>query len=170
MAINILTEPQDPPISGDYTKDQNIQHSNEVPMLSILSDWESVAAEPLAKQGAFIRHAGNTFQVQGGDEVISGTPAQGLNYIIATESGGVITLAWATSISGYSYNPAYGGIYNGAGQQVLRDLCFLEGSDYIRGVAFGEDYNSYRLADGAIYATLSSVNLSLDQSAEKTVT
>ena len=150
MAINILTEPADPPGSGDYTRDQAIQHSAEVPNLSILSGWESTGAEPVAKQGSFIRHAGNTFQIQSSDATISGTPTAGLNYIIATETSGVITLAWASSITGYSYNPAYGGIYNGAGLQALRDILYLDGADYNRGMTFGEDYNSYRLADGSL--------------------
>ena len=63
MAINILTEPTDPPIAGDFTRDQAIQHAAETPQLSILTTWESTGAAPAAKQGAFIRHAANTFQV-----------------------------------------------------------------------------------------------------------
>lgn len=148
MAINILTEPQNPPIAGDYTLDQAIQHAAEVPQLSILTGWETTAAAPAAKQGAFIRHAGNTFQVQGSDESISGSPASGINYIRATEAAGVITLAWVTSTTGYAYNAAYGGIYNGSGQQLLRDVCYLDGALYIRGVCQGMDFNSYVLANG----------------------
>ena len=152
MAINILTEPQDPPISGDFTRDQAIQRSNETPMVSILTDWESTASAPLAKQGAFIRHAANTFQVQSSDEAISGSVTAGLNYIIATESAGVITLAWATTLAGYSYNPAYGGVYDSSGNQALRDLCYLDGSDYLRGMSSGEDINTYYLANGTMFA------------------
>jgi hypothetical protein len=155
MAINILTEPADPPGSGDYTRDQAIQHSNEVPMLSILSDWESTVAAPLAKQGAFIRHAGNTFQVQTSDEAISGAPAAGINYIIATEAAGVITLAWAVVTTGYTYNPAYGGIYNVGGDQVLKDVCFLDGTDYLRGVSPGEGFTLIRFHGGKIVGDIS---------------
>ena len=150
MAINILTEPADPPGSGDYTRDQAIQHSNETPMLSILSDWELTAAAPLAKQGAFIRHAGNTFQVQTADEAISGSPAAGLNYIIATEAAGVITLAWATATTGYTFNPAYGGMYNVGGSQLLRDVCYLSGTAYNRGSSKGESHNYIILSNGEI--------------------
>lgn len=146
MAINILTEPTDPPVSGDFTRDQAIQHSNEVPNLSILNLWGSTASAPSAKQGAYIRHAGNTFQVQGSDETISGSPAAGVNYIIATESAGVITLAWATSLTGYAYNPAYGGIYNGSVAQVLRDVCFLDGTSYVRGFSNGHDFSQITYA------------------------
>jgi hypothetical protein len=151
MAINILTEPANPPIAGDYTLDQAIQHAAEVPQLSILSGWETVGAAPVAKQGAFIRHAGNTFQVQSADETISGTVTAGINYIRATETAGVIALAWVTSLTGYAYNPAYGGIYNGSGQQILRDITLLEVTDYIRGMSFGEDFNYIRLANGSVY-------------------
>jgi len=150
MAINILTEPTDPPIAGDFTLDQAIQHAAETPQLSILTTWESTGAAPAAKQGAFIRHAGNTFQVQASDEAISGSVTAGLNYVIATESAGVITLAWATTLAGYSYNPAYAGIYDSSGNQALRDLCYLDGSDYLRGMSFGEDFNTVYLADGSI--------------------
>jgi len=150
MAINILTEPTDPPIAGDFTLDQAIQHAAETPQLSILTTWESTGAAPAAKQGVFIRHAANTFQVQGSDEAISGSVTAGLNYIIATETAGVITLAWATTLTGYSYNPAYGGIYDSSGNQALRDLCYLDGTDYNRGMSYGQDFNSYRLANGNV--------------------
>ena len=152
MAINILTEPTDPPIAGDFTLDQAIQHAAETPQLSILTTWESTGAAPAAKQGAFIRHAGNTFQVQSSDEAISGSVTAGLNYIIATETAGVITLAWATTLTGYSYNPAYGGIYNVGGSQALKDICFLDGADYVRGVGAGKDFNTYYLANGTMFA------------------
>lgn len=148
MAITILTEPANPPGVGDYTRDQLIQQSNETPMLSILTDWESTATEPLAKQGAFIRHAGNTFQVDTADEAISGSPVAGLNYIIATESAGVITLAWATSIAGYTYNPVYGGIYNVSGNQALKDICSYDGVFYLRGTSLGQDHNIIYLSNG----------------------
>lgn len=152
MAINILTEPQDPPVSGDYTLDQAIQHACEVPQLSILTGWETTASAPSAKQGSFLRHAANTFQVQSSDESISGSPVAGINYIIATETSGVIALAWATSLTGYSYNPAYGGIYDSSGNQALRDICYLDGTDYYRGMCFGEDFNAVRLSDGRVMA------------------
>ena len=150
MAINILTEPTDPPIAGDFTLDQAIQHAAETPQLSILTTWESTGAAPAAKQGAFIRHAGNTFQVQSSDEAISGSVTAGLNYIIATETAGVITLAWATTLTGYSYNPAYGGIYDSSGKHALRDVCYLDGASYTRGLAIGNDLNNISLANGNI--------------------
>lgn len=151
MAINILTEPQNPPITGDYSKDQAIQQSCEIPDRSILTLWEDTASTPAAKQGAYIRHASNTFEVQSSDEAISGSLTSGINYIVATESAGVITLAWATSTTGYSFNQAQGGIYNGSGQQLLRDVCYVDGSDNIRGIVAGMDFNSFTLADGSYH-------------------
>ena len=76
-----------------------------------------------------------------------------MNYIIATETAGVITLAGATTLTGYSYKPAYGGIYNAGGPQALKDICFLDGADYLRGMSFGEDFNYVRLANGNVIAT-----------------
>lgn len=141
MAINILVEPQNPPIAGDYTLDQAIQQACETPAGTILTLWEDTVSVPAAQQTSFIRHAGNTFQVQGSNESISGSLTAGINYIEATESAGVITLAWVTSTTGYAYNQAYGGIYNGAGKQLLRDVCILSGSLYNRGFSYGHDFD-----------------------------
>ncbi len=137
MAINLLTEPSDPPVEGDYTLDQAIQHAAETPQRSIFSSWEGTSSTISAKLGAFIRHAGNTFQVQSSSESISGSLAAGVNYIIATESSGVITLAWSQDVSGYAYNAAYGGIYDGSGNQALRDVVYLDDTDYVRGRGTG---------------------------------
>ena len=152
MSINILTEPANPPISGDFTRDQAIQQACETPNRSILTDWEDKTAEPEAKEGAYIRHAGNTFQVQTGDESISGTMTTGINYIIATESSGVITLAWASSLSGYTYNPAYGGFYDSSDNQALADVCFYVDSEYTRGL-LGRGFESVEFYSGGVDIT-----------------
>ena len=152
MAINIMTEPNDPASSNtDWTQITSINAATEVPKLSILDNWESTGSEPVVVQGCFLSHASNTFKVESANESISGSPASGLNYIVATESGGVITLAWTQTITGYAYNPAQGGIYNGSGQQLLRDVCYLDGSDYVRGFCFGMDFNTVFYANGDLY-------------------
>lgn len=142
MAINLVPfgTAGAPITSGDYDAQNNNIAANAVPMLSVLSGWATTGAAPAIKQGAFIRHAGNNYKVESGDESISGAPASGINYIELTLAGTVITAEWVTSLSGYSYNPAYGGIYNGAGQQIIRDICLLDGTDYIRGLSNGMDF------------------------------
>jgi hypothetical protein len=154
MAITLLTQPTTgaPITSADYTSQNDLISANQVPNLSILTGWETVGAAPAIKQGSYIRHAGNTYEVDTADEAISGTPSAGVNYIALTLSGSTITAAWVTSITGYSYNPAYGGIYNGTGLQLIRDVVRLDTGNYIRGMGFGQDFNYIYYADGQFYA------------------
>lgn len=150
MAITLVPEatPSAPYDSTDYSKQNALISANEVPDLAFLTDWELTATAPLLKKGVYIYHAGNTYIVDTADEAISGTPAAGVNYIEITLSGSTLTAAWVTVTTGYTYNPAYGGIYNGSGNQLLPDVCYLSGTDYIRGRCFGMDYNFIHLADG----------------------
>lgn len=155
MAITLVASPTTgaPITASDYSLQNALIAANEVPDLSFLTDWELVAAQPLLKKGVYIYHAGNTYVVDTADEAISGTPAAGTNYIEITLSGSTLTAAFVTSTTGYTYNPAYGGIYNGTGKQLLPDICYLDGSDYIRGRCFGMDYNFIHLASGDFLLT-----------------
>lgn len=152
MSINIVTEPGTgaPITAADYNAQNTLISANQVPMLSILTDWESTTTAPLLKQNSYIRYAGNTYQVQTADEAISGSPAAGINYIALTLSGTVLTAAWVTVTTGYSFNPAYGGIYNSDAtpKMLLMDICYLDGTLYYRGMSPGTDHNSYVLSNG----------------------
>lgn len=149
MAITLVTtpDPSAPYTAADYGYQNGLIIANEVPMLSVLDNWELVASEPVIKSGTYIRHANSTY-LTSGDETISGTPAAGYNYIEITLTGSTLTAAWVTSVSGYTFNQASGGIYNGAGKQLLPDICYLDGASYIRGRCMGMDYNFVYLASG----------------------
>lgn len=156
MAINLVVEPGTgtPIDSSDYNAQNNLISACEVPRGSILDDWTATSAEPLIKQGTYISHAGNTYQVDTADEEISGSCSSGLNYIVLTLSGTVITAAWATSIYGYSWNPAYGGYYDTSGNQALLDACYLDGTAYhrVRGL---NGFNIYYTANGRFHVETS---------------
>ena len=106
MAINLVENPNTsaPVDNDDWSKMYNNLVAGAVPQGGILTDWDSTTAAPSLAQGAFIRYEGNLYQVDGSDEAISGSPASGLNYVVLTLSGTTLTAAWATSISGYSYD------------------------------------------------------------------
>jgi len=149
MAITLVPEPTTgaPITSSDYDLQNALIAANEVPDLSFLTDWELDAAEPLLKKGVNIYNSGNTYIIDTADEAISGSPSAGLNYIELTLSGSTLTAAWVTSTTA-TFNPAYGGLYTGAGKQHLPDICYLDGADYIRGRSMGMDYNFIYLANG----------------------
>lgn len=140
--------------SADWDKMIGLVSANEVPDLSFLTGWELTSGIPAIKQGVYIYHAGATYRVNNNDEVISGTPTSGLNYIEATVAAGVMTLAWVQSLSGYSYNAAYAGIYNaGDVNQLLNDVLYIDGVSNYRGRSMGMDFDSFYIAGGAIFYT-----------------
>lgn len=152
MAINLLLQPSSGASSdnADYTKQNVLINSKREIGRSILTDWESEVAAPSAGVGTFIREAGGVYQVQGTDENISGSPAAGINYIKTTVVGSVMTLEWVTVTTGYTYNEAFAGVYNGSGNQLLTDICYKDGTAFKRGRGNGMDFNTYILADGSV--------------------
>lgn len=152
MAINKVPEPQPaaPKIDDtSYNAQNNLIGINEIPERSKLDNWGQTATEPVIKQGTYIYMSGNTYAVETSDEAISGSPSPGINYIELTITGTVITAAWITDVSSYSFNPQQGGFYNGL-KMVMPDICYLDGTDYNRGVSINNSLNNYVIADGSV--------------------
>lgn len=153
MAINLLEQPSSgvPTIgNSDYQK-QNINDlAGLVANGSIFTDWTSTAAVPDAQTGAVIKHINNIYEVQLTDETISGSTAEGSNYVKATVSGSVMTLSFVTSTSGFAYYSQYDGIYNASNEQLLSDVLYKTGTTYYRSRGNGRDFNSLVLNNGAV--------------------
>lgn len=96
----------------------------------ILTAWDDKTTTPKITQSVYIRHAGNTYQVTGADETITGTLSAGNNYVKLTGTGSTLTASYVTSLSGYTFNPVYNGWYNGS-DQILTEFVVLDGSDII---------------------------------------
>jgi len=165
MAINKITQPGTiVPIGNDDYTQQNLlinavmSQSNE-----ILTDWKSTAAIPDIKQGTYIYHSGNMYSVDGSNENISGSPATGINYVALTASGTILTAAWITSLSGYTWNPVYNGLYNG-NILIIKACIYVSGISYQRGIILDNAISGgVLLADGHILVNaLTSENIAIN--------
>lgn len=155
MAINIIDQPgTTAPIGNtDYTQQNKLALAALAMNDEILTDWGTVLAEPLIEQGTYIFHSGNTYLVESADEPVSGTPAAGINYLILTPSGDTLVASWAQSLSGYAYNPAFKGMYNGT-SMAHRSMLYLDGTDYRRGKFLDRALSGgIMLASGTIVAS-----------------
>lgn len=153
MAITVITQP-DPGASTDnvdYTN-QNLLINGAItlPNANILTDWSSTGSAPDIALGAYIRHAGNLYQVDTADEAVTGTPSAGINYLKLSVSGSTLLASWRTSLIGYTYNEAYNGWYNGT-DQVLFNGDFLDGALHRRFISPAGQFGVYLIADGRIY-------------------
>ena len=157
MAINLVEEPSTtaPIDSDDWAAMYNNMMAGAVPLGSILTDWTSTSEAPSLGQGGFIRYEGNLYQVQDEDEAISGSVSSGLNYIVMTLSGTTLTAAWGTDKSDYSWDPAYGGMYNSddVRDMLLPDMCYLSSSTYYRGYSVAAGNKAYVMGNGSIVTT-----------------
>jgi hypothetical protein len=153
MAINLLTFPSGTaPITGTYWSHMIDNLLAAVtPGRIILDKWGGLAGDPpVIKQGCYIRHAGSVYEVQTSDESIGGSISLGFNYLVLTESGSTLTAAWTNSISGYTYNPVYGGWYNGT-TQLLFNACYYDGLNYKRAVSPNNLPYHWQISGGDIY-------------------
>lgn len=137
MAITKITPPSatTPILAGQYTQQNkkiNANTEGHAPDDFVLTDLVSTVAAPLIGIGCYIRHAGNSYQVDTADEAISGSVSAGLNYVKLTVSGSVLLASWVTSFSGHLYNEAYGGWYAGTTTQILPQGVYLDGTTYNR--------------------------------------
>lgn len=156
MAINLIPSASTsaPYTGADWNKMGALVSANEVPDNSFLTGWEIATGIPALKQGVYIYHAGATYQVQSSDYTVLGTPVSGINYITVSATAGVMTATWTNVKTGFFYNGTYGGIYDsGDTNQLLQDVVFLDSGDYYRGKSFGQDFASFYLNNGSVYAT-----------------
>jgi len=139
MAINLKTFPSGTaPYTGpDWQNMINHLLGNQMimPGRQVLTDWISVSSVVQIAQGTYFSHANNLYLTETSNESISGTIGAGFNYIKLAVSGTTLTAEWINSLTGFEYNPAYQGWYNGSGEQLLLNGIYLESSNYRRAVA-----------------------------------
>lgn len=159
MAINLITQPgATVPYSGsDYIQQNLLINAALAQGDEVLTDWAESTAAPAIKQGVYFYHSGNSYQVQDSDSSISGTPVSGANYIGLAESGGVLTASYVTDISGYTWNPAYNGLYDGT-TLIIRAVTYLIGSAYHRGLGADKSQSGiFILSDGSLVTALATI-------------
>ena len=154
MAINLISQPAagTPTTNADYTQQNLIAQAASLQTPEVLTDWISTVAAPSIKQNTYFSLGAETYQTQSSDEAISGTPSAGINYVKLTVSGSVATASWVTSTSGFTWNQANGGLYNGSGELIIRACIYKDGTAFRRALtADGPVSGVFFLADGRLY-------------------
>jgi hypothetical protein len=116
MAINKVVAPNSVPTNvSDYVA-QNAHmmgFMTQVNMQAFVLTDPTTADKPKIALGSYINHGGSLYKVEGADESITGTPADGKVYVRVTGSA-TLSASFISDISGYSYNHAYGTMTSGA--------------------------------------------------------
>jgi DNA-binding beta-propeller fold protein YncE len=116
MAINKVVAPNSVPTNvSDYVA-QNAHmmgFMTQVNMQAFVLTDPTTADKPKVALGSYIAHGGSLYKVEGGDETISGSPADGKVYVRVTGNA-TLSASFISDISGYSYNHAYGTMTSGA--------------------------------------------------------
>lgn len=116
MAINKVVAPNSVPTNvSDYVA-QNAHmmgFMTQVNMQAFVLTDPTTADKPKIALGSYIAHGGSLYKVEGGDETISGSPADGKVYVRVTGNA-TLSASFISDISGYSYNHAYGTMTSGA--------------------------------------------------------
>ena len=116
MAINKVVAPNSVPTNvSDYVA-QNAHmmgFMTQVNMQAFVLTDPTTADKPKVALGSYIAHGGSLYKVEGGDETISGSPADGNVYVRVTGNA-ALSASCISDISGYSYNHAYGTMTSGA--------------------------------------------------------
>ena len=137
MAITRLEFPaaSNPTLNTDYVRQNALIAALVKNDLSgwKLTGWDNYTSLPAIAMGAYLRHNGYAYVVDSANYSIQGTITNGAtNYIILAGTGTTITATWATSISGYVYDPVRGGLYSGTNQAMLEFVNYTSGQ-YING-------------------------------------
>jgi len=118
MAITKLVSPNTsvPVVEGDWalamaqvTALKTIMSGNQM----VLTQWTNTTTLPKLANGAYIHHLGAVYKVDTEDFTIAAPAADGTYYIRLVDDGAdSLDVDFVTDISGYSWNPAYNGMYN----------------------------------------------------------
>ncbi len=133
MAINQVIAPNSvPTVVGDYVA-QNAHlmgFMTQVNMQAFVLTDPTTADKPKIALGSYINHGGSLYKVEGADESITGTPADGKVYVRVTGSA-TLSASFISDISGYSYNHAYGSMTSG-GYTLLPYVVVKAGNNWLK--------------------------------------
>ena len=98
----------------------------------ILTEWETTTVPELAK-GTYIQHLGAIYIVDTANfPIAAGALAVGVNYIRLTTSGVTLTVDWAVSLAGYTWDYENNGLYNGASQILPYSITYAAAPTYAK--------------------------------------
>jgi hypothetical protein len=109
---------------------------------TILTEWDSTTVPEIA-QGAYIAHGGVLYVVDTEDYSIGAgdLSATGDYYVRLTVDGDNLTAAWESSLTGFTWNASYQGLYEAGGDQLLPYLVGYTSS--------GTTYEKYKILNPA---------------------
>jgi len=122
MAITKVGAMTDPPVAGDYTilqakLDAYAKQIGNQGM--ILTQWTNTTTAPKIAMGSYITHGGTLFVVDTEDFAVTEPAGDGTYYLKVSVSGDTLALAWIASLSGYTWNAIYNGLYHSDESQIL---------------------------------------------------
>ena len=133
MAINQVIAPNSvPTVVGDYVA-QNAHlmgFMTQVNMQAFVLTDPTTADKPKIALGSYINHGGSLYKVEGADEAITGSPADGKVYVRVTGSA-TLSASFVSDISAYTYNHAYGSMTSG-GYTLLPYVIIKSGNSWLK--------------------------------------
>ena len=124
MAITKLISPNTsvPVVEGDWalamaqmTALKTIMSGNQM----VLTEWINTTTVPKLALGAYLHHLGSVYVVDTEAFAIEAPVTNDTYFIRLAVDGESLAVTFITDISGYSWNPAYNGMYHNDGYQVL---------------------------------------------------
>ena len=122
MAITKVGAMTDPPVAGDYTilqakLDAYAKQVGNQGM--ILTQWTNTTTVPKIAMGSYITHGGTLFIVDTEDFAVTEPAGNGTYYLKVATSGATLAVSWVASLSGYTWNAIYNGLYHADESQIL---------------------------------------------------
>ena len=122
MAITKIGAMTDPPVSGDYTILQAKLHAYAKQIgnqCMILTEWTNTTTVPKIAMGSYITHGGTLFIVDTEDFAVPAPAGDGTYYLKVAASGDTLAVSWVASLTGYTWNAIYNGLYHSDESQIL---------------------------------------------------
>ncbi len=122
MAITKVGAMTDPPVAGDYAilqvkLDAYAKQIGNQGM--ILTQWTNTTTAPAIALGSYITHGGTLFVVDTEDFAVPAPAGDGTYYLKVVASGATLAVSWVASLSGYTWNAIYNGLYHSDESQIL---------------------------------------------------
>ena len=122
MAITKVGAMTDPPVAGDYAilqakLDAYAKQIGNQGM--ILTQWTNTTTVPKIAMGSYITHGGTLFVVDTEDFAVPAPAGDGTYYLKVAASGDTLAVSWVASLTGYTWNAIYNGLYHADESQIL---------------------------------------------------
>ena len=122
MAITKVGAMTNPPAEGDFTilQAKLEAYAKQIGNQGmILTQWTNTTTAPKIAMGSYITHGGTLFIVDTEDYVIPAPAGAGTYYLKVAASGATLAVSWGASLSGYTWNAIYNGLYHADESQIL---------------------------------------------------